>query len=340
MRKFLSKLFRFSLYGLVPLAILGVVYVSLDPFKVIKHYDSFYDMDAKGWVGLNKDFVSTSTFIHNSKTINYNSFIFGNSRSLFYEVSDWETHLPENSTCFHYDASAESIWALQKKIEFIDREGIKIENALLVLDYSILIQDTAMSGHLFVISPKLVGNSNIIEFHKTFFSAFLSPKFLYAYLDYQISGEVKPYMKENKLLDDAPYNYEIATNEIRHEYFEKLIAEKQYFTQERLSVFYQRDTIQKTSPQAIEENQRKILNEIHAILKRQNSNVKIVISPLYDQLKLNGKDLAYLKYLFGEENVFDFSGINNITIDYQNYYENSHYRPHIAREIMDEVYGE
>ena len=59
---------------------------------------------------------------------------------------------------------------------------------------------------------------------------------------------------------------------------------------------------------------------------------------MYDQKKLNIEDLSILNALFGKENVFDFSGINQITNNLYNYYETSHYRPHVAKKIIDEIY--
>ena len=69
----------------------------------------------------------------------------------------------------------------------------------------------------------------------------------------------------------------------------------------------------------------------------------------YDEQKkyINGADVNDLIIIFsytgnyfleGKQNVFDFSGINFITNDYHNYYENSHYRPHVADYIMKEIY--
>jgi len=339
MRKLSVNTIRFLSIGILPIIILFILYLFLDPFKVIKSYDTFYDSKAKGRVGINKDYVGTITFNNNSKRIAYNSFIFGNSRSIFYQVSDWKKHLPQNAACFHYDASGEALWALNKKIEFLDNKGVNIENVLLILDYVTLIQDKPQSGHLFIISPELVNNSNIFEFHKTFFLAFLSPKFLYAFIDFKISNIVKPYMKKNNLLDDKPQNYDISTNELRLDDFEKLISANKYYTEERLSVFFDRDTVQRFSPQSITENQMTILTNIQSIFKKHNTKVKIVISPIYDQIKLNDMDLVYLKSLFGTENVFDFSGINKFTMNYKNYYESSHYRPHVTREIMEIIYA-
>jgi len=339
MRAYIRKLLRFSIIGLIPLLIVSVLYIVLDPFKVLYHYDSFIDTDAKGRVTLNQDYVSTTTFINNSSKINYNSFIFGNSCSFFYQVSDWERHLNENALCFHFDASDEALYAINKKIEFIDHKGNKIDNILLILDYATLIQDKPKSAHLFIISPSLVNNSNIIDFHKTFFLAFLNPKFLYTFLDFTISGYIKPYMRQNYLLDYRPRNYDVLTNEIRFDYFEDLIQTNAYYTSERLSVFYNRDTtIQRESPQCIFENQKSILNNILSIANRHNSSIKVLINPAYDQIKLNEEDLKYLIDLFGHNNVFDFSGINKFTADYQNYYDATHYRPHVAREILGIIY--
>lgn len=339
MKQFIKRLLTFSIFLIIPFLALGVLYIKLDPFKVIKSYDSFYDANKNGWVALNKDFVSTTTFIKNSKHINYNSFIFGNSRSVFYQIDDWKKYLEPGSVCFHFDAALESLWALDKKIEFIDEYGFNLYNVLIILDHSIIAQDRPRSGHIFITSPQLVNNSNLLEFHKTFYFAFLSPKFFYAYMDFRQSGKFKPYMKKNGLLNDIPQSYDIKTNEIRFDYFEKMIEEDKYYTPEILSRFYDRDTLsQKYSLQNISNEQMKLFQNIKSILEKHNSKVKVIISPLYDQLKLHEQDLIYLKSVFGAENVFDFSGINEYTNNFKNYYGKSHYRPHIARELLEIVY--
>jgi len=228
---------------------------------------------------------------------------------------------------------------LNKKIVFIDKHGFNLDNVLIVLDHSIIAQDKPRSGHLLITSPPLVNNSNLLEFHKTFFFAFLSPDFFYAYMDFKQSGELKPYMKKSGLLTDLPQQYDITTNEIRLEHFENLIKEERYYTPELLSLFYDRDSLtQSHSPQNILAAQKKLFENIQSIFQKHNSKVKVIISPLYDQMKLNESDLIYLKDTFGEDNVFDFSGINEFTNDYRNYYEISHYRPHVARKILEIVY--
>ncbi len=81
-----------------------------------------------------------------------------------------------------------------------------------------------------------------------------------------------------------------------------------------------------------------LLRNMKKIFDQQHTQYRIVISPLYDQVKLSSRDVTVLQNIFGSENVFDFSGINTITADMHNYYEGSHYRPHVARQIMDSIY--
>lgn len=340
MRRFLSKSFRFFLIGLIPFIIICILYVVLDPFKVVHHYNAYVETGSTGMVTMNKDYVSTQTFINNNSKEHYNSFILGNSRSMFYQVADWKKHLAPDASCYHFDASGETLWAINKKLEYIDKTGNKIDNLLLVVDNSVLMEDKPKSGHLFVISPKLVNDSNIVDFHMTFFKAFLTPKFLYAFLDFKVSNRVKPYMRKEYLLDDRQRNYDAKTNEERFEYFENQMAKGEYYTPKRMEAFFQRDTtVQKFSPECLHDSQKSILANMQAILIKHNTRLRLVISPAYDQIKLNANDLVYLKNLFGENNVFDFSGINQFTGNYQNYYEASHYRPHVARQLMEMMYA-
>ncbi|MBK8586032.1 MAG: hypothetical protein IPN88_11670 [Bacteroidetes bacterium] len=339
MRKFLLTALRFVLIGTMPLLILLVVYIKSDPFKVLYNYDEYYDTNDNGRVGLNKDYVSSSTFLNNSKrNKHYDSFIFGSSRSIFYQISHWKTHLPINSNCFHFDASNETLYAMNKKVEFLDGKGVKIKNALVVFDHGLLSQDKSKSGHLFMISPALVGDKNMLSFQLTFFKAFLSTKFLRAYLDFKLSGEIKPYMRKSNLLDDTKWNYNMELNELSLDYFEELMLKNEYYTPERMASFYERENVRKSYSICIGENQKMMLMNMKKIFDKHQTSYRIVISPLYDQLNLNEADVTYLKTIFGEKNVYDFSGINKFTSDYKNYYESSHYRPKVANEIMDSIY--
>jgi hypothetical protein len=216
---------------------------------------------------------------------------------------------------------------------------VKISNSLIILDFSILCKIDEKKEHICLSHPAL-SNQNMISFQLEFFKVFLSPKFFKAYLDFKISHQVKDYMKNDFLLSDLPYKYIEKNNEIQFENFDKQIHTDKslYYNEKKMKVFYKRDSIQKFSQKVILETQYKMLSEISDILKKNKTNYKIIINPLYDQMKLNNDDILLLYRLFGKNNVFDYSGINFITNDYQNFYETSHYRPPIAEYIMKEIY--
>ncbi len=337
MRKFLKKFFGFSSVFLIPLFVLMAIYLSMDPFKVVFSRETYFSSINPPNIELNKDFVSTYTFINNSKKISYNSFIFGNSRSIFYEIDDWKKFIDNEKGCFHFDASGEAIYAMHKKFVFLKDKNVSMDNCLIILDFATLKQIEPKSGHLSIIAPPLVNYSNWLDFHKTFFEAFVTPNFFFALMDFKLNGKVKPYMTKDHLIDERTFLYDFKTNQMRFQEFENMISKGTYYTEKRKSVFYERPEQERISEPIISDKQKVLLEEMAQILKEKKSNVRIVINPLYDQKKLNPNDLKQLKRIFGNV-VYDFSGKNHITQDFTNYYETSHYRPHIALEVMRTIY--
>ncbi|MEI6695970.1 MAG: hypothetical protein WCO13_07865 [Bacteroidota bacterium] len=339
MKNFLKHLMSFSFIALIPVLIVFIAFFYLDPFKVVYKYKTFYISGQPRYVTLNYDYVAMETFLYNYPTYKYNSFIIGNSRSRFYEMDKW-SKLIHSDKCFHFDASVESLYGICKKIEFLDQQHVEISNVMLVIDYSTLIETVNSNGHLVVKHPLLSGQSKI-GFEFVFMKAFCSIKFLFAYLDFKLSGKIKPYMITGTLLDDIPVDYNLKFNEMKLNVFEDSIKidPSKYYNEKRMKVFYPRDSIQKFYPEVIKAEQIVLLNRIKAIFKKHSTNYKIIISPMYDQMKLCNKDLVNLRNVFGTENIYDFSGINHITSDYHNFYEASHYRPHVANQMMDSIYN-
>ena len=336
MQKDYIKFFKKASILTVPVLSFVLLYMYLDPFKVIKHYNSYFRSGYPTYVCMNKDFVSTQTFINNYETYKYDAFILGNSRSMFYQVGTWKKYI-HSDNCFHFDASGETLIGINRKIKFLDKTKVKLSNVIIILDSPLLgsIQESQL--HLFSSHPALSDN-NWFAFELKYFKAFMSPDFLAAYIDFKISNQVKPYMVDNCLLDDKPFDYLLKYNEVQFNLYENLIKSNNYYTEKRMKPFYSRPAVQRYSHEVIKETQLQMLQEIADILKKNNTNYRIIVNPLYDQIKLNQTDKAILDSMFGQKNVFDFSGINSITKDYHNYYENSHYRPRIADSIMGVIY--
>jgi len=336
---FLRRLVLFA----IPFLVLVAGYVYMDPFKVIFHYDNYMSSYKEGEtrssheiVSLNKDFVSTENFLDKKDKYRYDSFILGSSRSMFYPVATWKT-LVGSEHCYHFDASAETLFGITRKLQLMNNTRTPIKNVLIVLDRTLLQFTDNSKGHLYIKDPKLSGQ-NAFGFHLNFFKAFLAPKFFTAYIDYNLHKEMKTYMKF--ILEERPFTYDPVTNECTLQHFEDMIAkDPQSYYGNKMQLFYKRGEEQKYSEPVIGAEQRMDLQIIIDIFRRNHTQYKIVISPLYDQLALNKEDLAALREIFGAENVFDFSGINKFTADYRNYYETSHYRPQVAIAIMDSVYA-
>ena len=322
MKKFFTKL----LLVIVPLLIVVATYVFTDPFRVIYHYGNFYDPAQKYQVYKNRDYISTETFRRNYSQQKYNSYIFGSSRSEVYEVKVWEKYINSNA-CFHYNAHRESLFGVEKKFEFLHRQGVKIRNALIVVDYELLAATSNYTDPVFRKHP-LITNEGNFAFQLSEFKPYI---FLFS----------KPsYLKWLLKQPQYPFSYNALTNEeCWWGNLETAIAgNRDSFYQARSKAFYRRDTLQQYANRVIKEEQVNMLTRIKEIMAGDKTEYRIIINPLYDQRKTDTTDLRLLQSIFGSENVLDFSGINEITCSKYNYYEASHFRPQVATRLIDIAY--
>jgi len=330
----MKKLFFKLFLVFFPLLLIFLLYFIFDPFKVLYTYENYYESTPPHIV-LNRDFVSLNTFIKNYPKYKYDSFIFGNSRTLTFRVKTWKKFI-NKSSCFHFDAFGESLYGIYAKFKYLNLKNIKIANALIVLDSSHMLQKVNnSSGRLYLKHPELSGQNKFF-FHFENFRDFLSLEFLLLFWDFTIMGHEIPKLS---LVPQDPYD--LPANEIRWDFVESVIAAnpEQYYTKEKIQTFFKRDNLEKYSPKTINSEQIKTLIEIKKILILNKTNYKIIISPVYDQIKFNKDDLNKLYEIFGKENVFDFSGVNAITENYLNFYDSrSHYRPHVADFILEKIY--
>ncbi len=327
------------LLAAAPLLVLAAIYLFNDPFKVLRRYDSYYESGKAGVIALNRDFVSVQTLLQNRREAPYDSFILGNSRSLFYEVADWQK-ITRSTQSFHFDASGESLYGIHAKVRLLDRLKMPLRNVLMILDVESLETTEARHGHIFTKHPLLTGQSQF-EFQLEFFKSFFNRVFLKSYLPYLLTRKIRPYMVEDLMLDDRVMEYDLQSNEIRFSEMESRITrDPEGFYGQRTHLFYERPAQERMSPPVIRARQKEMLQAIQEVLQSRRTDYRLIINPLYDQLKFNTADLEILVRIFGTNRVFDYSGTNEITADRRNYYEASHYRPHIARRILKEIYSQ
>ena len=329
---------KFVLELFIPVVLVILYYLIADPYKIIWHYDTFFPEEGSSIVGLDHDYVSVATFDNYNDSLHYNSFIFGNSRSRYYQVEDWKKHLDSNAVCYHMDASNETLEGIFLKLKYVS-ERAPIDNCLLVLDNFILPETkTSRDKLIFFPSPQTTPEKDYLVFLVSGFKSFVSPQFFYSYTKMLIFGQVSKKAVEEGVFDVAVRHYDYRWNETTWPEKERAIANDSYYQGKIMDYFKERPDTLTYATQCIYEEQRELINRIASILKTSKSNYKVIISPGYDQLKLNRKDYYVLCLVFGEDNVLDFSGKNDITDDYHSFYDISHYRPHIAAAILNSVY--
>ncbi len=339
MKVFLLKL---GVILLLPITFVAVYFIN-DPFKVLYHYDVYSKSGKPYFIYLDKDVATTHIFLDNYKKYQYDSYIFGNSRSCNFWISDWRKYI-NSDKCFHFDGSCESLYAIGKNVTFIRKHGMRIKNALFILDDDILSKVENNPGHIYIMDPAVSGESKW-TFQATFFKAYADPQFFKDYISYLLRHALNPAyevpLNSNTLcIARDTRQYDLAINEVKYVGFEQQIASnRDSFYSARANLFPARDTtVEHYFDPVIGPKQLNILNGIKRELTEDSTSYQIVISPLYNQVKINKKDLDILYAIFGKEHVFDFSGVNFITNNVYNYYESYHYRPQVAKIILDSIY--
>ena len=320
MRKFLSRL---SLFTLGLFGGMLALYAIIDPFMVIRRYDDYFN---SGNIRScpNDAFRAIRLMDQFADSLSYNSFIVGSSRSQFYYVDDWKQHLKDDAVCFHFNQSADNILSTIQKVNYLYKRFDRIDNLLLIMDHESLSYVSPERGPLRITPYQVTNYKNFLVFHWDFFRAFYTLKF---WTDKRLKepGLYNPQYNEHYLPKE-----DLAIENNNENYYESLAD---------FAKLYPRENVELIGEPVISSKRRKLLEDFASLLNNHNeTDYRIIISPLYDQVKLNPIDSLILVQCFGGDRVYDFSGKNEFTDDILNYYENSHYRPCLCSQILDKVY--
>jgi hypothetical protein len=331
MNNFIFKILKFNLIFVLVLFI--VIY--LDFFKVFWKDDFYGENQA---VVLNREMITTRTYIKNRKSQNYNSFIFGSSRSLAFKTSEFKKYIDPESNVFHFDASWESLVGVYEKLKLIDKLNDSIKNVLIIIDEDILTQTRRQHRHLYVPLP-YVASISWLEYYWISVQSSLNPMFLVSIIDYTFSKEYKNYMGQYiQHLEKYKYKGDPINCDQYWPHDSLIYYDSANYYRERIrrGVFYPRKKTNRFKQ--INNDTRLYLTKIHNILLKNKSKFKIVVAPNYDQIPIQIEYKTMLNTIFGPVNIFDFSGKNTYTDSISNYYESSHFRPIVAKEIIREIY--
>ena len=334
MKSFFKDIFVFLLPLLVVFVVLITVYFTFDPFKVLYSYDPCESFT----MNMNRDYVSTETFLAYNDIEHYDSFIFGSSRAIGYNPNAWIEYIGQKTKPFSYDAASENIYGIYYKIKFLDKLGVSLSNSLILVDVTVdFFTQQKERDYLSKTHPMLLGNTlcSRLGFQYSHLRAYLSLRFLISYYGYDFFRFDNKFTERHRLKSSMRIEY--PTNGLVADDFNVFLKNNPSYYKNK-EIFYKRPDQEYVYDELITEDVKAMLVEIKQTLNKHHTNFKVVINPMYDQRKLCSADLEILTTVFGKDSVFDFSGKNQITKSKYNYYENNHFKPSVGDSIMAIIY--
>jgi hypothetical protein len=322
-------------FGFFVLPITILVIIALYFYVKTDVYDDFGSNKTLAW---NYNFqqlndISTKKLLTTNQT--YNSFVFGSSRSCSVYGCYLQTKLP-SSKFFHYANWNETIGGILAKLQYLDAKGYDLKNIMVYIDTDYTFDG---EGKLSPMDHYLITKESKFKYYYdhliSFFSNFDADKLKILVGKGEQTGSFV-----NRKLDQVTndFNHECSADEIRkYQYVQSDEEFKQRMDSLKKSGFmYERHKAQQYKSPQISEEEEVMIEQIATLLEKHHSKYFVVLTPLYDQQKLNNRDFGILKKYF-KNNIYDFSGKNKYTEDYYNYPDRIHFQNYISKEIIDSV---
>lgn len=308
MKKLIAKFLVFSL-------ILGIVFIPvnyiIDPYNIF-HWDSPVD----NGVEPNKNFIKTKYVINNPDK--FDSFLFGSSRAGFMDID----YLSELTGDKWYDmASSEAVVKEHvNTLKVLLKNGVKPKNVFVMVDDIAAFVDPAMHVNMLYRVPYPTGGVvSKLEFYVK-------------YCDLFTTAESLNVIKEH-ISEDPDY-----ADRFRRTGTERLDKET-YFdpTLPQFQEGYWADYYEYRVPEALDD-----MRALVELCKTNNIKLTVVTNPLYYLTYERAVQNGYLDYIEGLADItefYNFSSLSEITLDYMNYYETSHFTPDVSRMMIAVTQG-
>lgn len=309
----------------IPFVIIFALYWLTDPFRINK---KFTLEDAPT---VNREYISTELFLLQNSKYKYNSFVFSSSRGCRVNTYVWKKLLEETTTQkdtvsqFLFQSWAENIYGIEQKINFLDKNNIAIDNALLLIDYDCSFI-TSNNDKAFHKRHYLLANKSKFSYRINFFLAYLSKPS-------KIVSSITNVFQKSAPVFDTISNDWLAAN--RHNTAER---PEQDFSLNKSKFSIIRSTNESFAAQAITPEYENVLRQIKKILDKHHTNYKLFVTPTYNQIHINQQDFQLLQEIFGKENVSNFSGKNAITEDKYNFSDVAHFDLVVGWDILHKIY--
>lgn len=328
MRKFIISILCFLAF---PIIMLAALYLITDPFRCIHTFD-MGNVD-----GTNREYLSTELYLHNQDSIHYDSFIFASSRGCGINVYQWNQYLDSCSQPFLFQAWAETLTGEYLKLKFLDQSGVKVRNALVLLDIPSSFSKEQLSHEALSMKHFVFTGGNRLTYNLWQFYNYVQKPSSWISSIRQINVR-KPYSSDPVTNDwDAAAKYTF--NVLLPQDSLSGCSETTRRTFYAQAVSFDTASCMISAP-LINEYYEQILLEMKTIFDAHSTNYHIVLSPAicYTNPAINSDDLSLLQSIFGENKVYDYTGVNPYTIDPNDYSDPNHFGRRIGYLILTDIY--
>lgn len=329
-------LFTIVVFVGVPVLLLSGIYFLSDPYKILRKFSLEYFSDA------NRDYLSSELFLRNYPQYQYDSYIFGSSRCCGINTWHWRKYLPEGSSQFLFQAWGESLTGILQKVSYIDRSGYKIKNAIVLIDYPGAFGKAQLPTDMISIKHPTFSGMSRLQFHVIMFWNFLQKpsQWWNAAKSLGSRGEVSIAEFDVVSNDWEKSNREASfgTPPLKDSLKNCGERTRQLFLQE---IKGKSDSDLKVSDPVITQEFVSMLLELKTIFNRHNTDFRIAISPAYcyTNPKIAQKDLSLLQDIFGKDKVYNWSGKNELTSDYNNFSDPNHFGLYVGWWMIEQMYN-
>lgn len=332
MKKFLI---RIILVTFIPAILLAGVYVITDPFKTLRPF-SFHYFDET-----NRDFISSELFLKNDPIYHYNSFIFGSSACCGFNSYQWKHYLPDGARQFLFQAWGETLTGIEQKINYLDKNGNSIDNAIVMFNIPGTFDENQLPKAVLSIKHYKFSGQSKMAFQACLFGGFVQkPSKWFSSIIQCFNPDMKTFPADTISNDWKAdnRNADIGIQPAKDSLHSCSAITKAVFLKEIES---KTDLDLKVSEPLVTSAFLVQLNHIKAVFDKHHTDYRIIIAPAYcyNHPKINAEDLRILQDIFGEGNVFDYSGKNEITVDYNNFSDPNHFGLSVGWQIIEDIYN-
>ena len=318
MGRFLRQI---ALLLLVPLLLLVAVYFVTDPYKTLRPFSLTYFDDT------NRDYLSSELFVKNYPEYHYDSYVFGSSRCGGINTYQWLTYLPDGSSQFLFQAWGETITGIDQKVTYIDEHHYPLDNVLMLVDIPRSFSKPQLPYEAMSIKDPRFSHQPGWVFQSVLFFDFI-----------QKPSEWRRAVRKWRNSTPPKITFDPITNDWEKGNMRNLSRKaKSVFMKDYVNNPYVSLPVGES---VIDGSMAVILNHIKSVFDRKETDYRIIITPAYGYKypSISEEDLRILQGVFGEENVYDFSGREDITLDYKNFSDPNLFGLNIGWLMLEEVY--